>query len=199
MTSGWITGMHPDPRTPLPEKHYFCPLSFAMPEFFKIMSVFLVAMVKYFYTPLYAYLTGLEFWVSVVTMIIGGITSFSFFYFISHFIVISTKYIKPAVRNILPDNWIEKLDDRKEQKALKRKNAKKFTRKNKMIIRMRNLGMWGIILTTPVLLSLPVGAFLLLKYYSDRKGVLFFALLTIALEGFLLCFLVWNFPSLRPD
>ena len=67
-----------------------------------------------------------------------------------------------------------------------------------MLIRMKKFGMWAIILTTPVLLSLPVGAFLLKKYYWSRKGVVFFALLVIALEGFLLCFLIWNFPSLQP-
>ena len=170
-----------------------------MPDFIKIMSVFLVAMVKYFYTPLYAYLTGLEFWITVPTMIVGGMTSFSFFYYISHFIILSSKYIKPAVNKIIPDPWLERYDRRKEQKALKKMQAKKFTRKNKMIIRMKKFGMWAIILTTPVLLSLPVGAFLLRKYYSFRPGVVFFALLTIALEGFLLCFLVWNFPSLRPE
>jgi len=158
-----------------------------------------VAMVKYFYTPIYAYLTGLDFWVSMVTMIAGGITSFSFFYYISHFVIISSKYIKPTVRNLAPDPWIEKYDRRKEQKALNKKQGKKFTRKNKMLLRMKKMGMWAIIFTTPVLLSLPVGAFLLKKYYNVRRGVVFFALLIIALEGFLLCFLVWNFPSLRPD
>lgn len=158
----------------------------------------MVAMVKYFYTPLYVYLTGLGFWTSVIAMIAGGMTSFSFFYYISHFFIISSKYIKPALHKITPNPWLEKYNSRKAQKALKKKHAKKFTRKNKMIIRMKKFGMWPIILTTPVLLSLPIGAFLLRKYYRMRKGVVFFALLTIALEGFLLCFLIWSFPSLQP-
>lgn len=158
----------------------------------------MVAMVKYFYTPLYAYVTGLGFWNSVIAMIAGGITSFSFFYYISRFIIISSRYIKPALHKITPNPWLQRYDHRQEQKALKRKNTKKFTRKNKMIIRMKKLGMWAIILTTPILLSLPIGAFLLKKYYHSRKGVVFFALLAIAIEGFILCFLIWNFPSMRP-
>jgi len=170
-----------------------------MPDVFKIFSVFLVAMVKYFYTPIFAYFAGLGFWKSVIPMVIGGSTSFSFFYYISRFVVISTKYVKPAIRKVTPGTWLDKYDERKEQKKLNKKPGKKFTRRNKMLVRMRRMGMWAIIFTTPVLLSLPVGAFLLRKYYHLRKGVVIFAILVIILEGFLMCMLIWNVPSVRPE
>lgn len=166
-----------------------------MPDVFKIFSVFLVAMVKYFYTPIFAYFAGLGFWESVIPMVIGGSLSFSFFYYISRFIVISTKYVKPAIRNITPGSWLDKYDQRRELKKL---NKKKFTRRNKMLVRLRRMGMWAIIFSTPVLLSLPVGAFLLRKYYHLRKGVVLFAILIIILEGFLMCLLIWKVPSVRP-
>jgi hypothetical protein len=47
--------------------------------------------------------------------------------------------------------------------------------------------MWGIILLTPVLLSLPVGAFLLRKYYRNNRFSFPLALFFIITEGFILC------------
>ena len=161
------------------------------------MSVFFVATLKYFYAPLFAYGTGLSIWESVITIILGGFTSFLFFYYISHFIVISTKYVKPVAHRVTPDTWLSRYYERKERRNSKPK--KKFTKRNRRIIRMRNAGVWAIILTTPVLLSLPLGAFLLRRYYDHKKGVLFFALFAIALEGVLMCLAVWHFPWLRPD
>ena len=46
--------------------------------------------------------------------------------------------------------------------------------------------MWAIILLTPILLSIPIGAFLLRKYYSDRRYIVMVSLLVLALEG-LIC------------
>jgi len=169
-----------------------------MPYFLKIFSVFLLATVKYFYTPLFAFLTGLHFWESWIAMVAGGLSSFLFFYYISHFIVISTKYVKPLTRRVTPKPWFNKYDERKKRKALNAKPKKKFNKRNRLIIKLRRVGVWAIILTTPVAISIPFGAFLLRKYYRQRKGAVLLALFFIALEGFLLCLLVWNIPGLRP-
>ena len=168
-----------------------------MPYFIKIFSVFLLATVKYFYTPLYAFLTGLNFWESYIAMAAGGIVSFLFFYYISHFIVISTKFVKPVARRVAPNPWLKKYYDRKDRKALNAKPKSKFNKRNRLIIKLRKVGVWAIILTTPVAISIPLGAFLLRKYYPQRKGVVLLALLAIALEGFLLCLFFWNMPGLR--
>jgi hypothetical protein len=164
-----------------------------MPEILKIISVFLVAMVKYFYSPFYAYMANLSFWESVITIIIGGITSFSFFYFISTFIVISTKYIQPGIVKFIPERMIERYYYRKEKRTQKRLQKKKFTKRNRFLIKIKLSGMWLIIVTTPVLLSLPVGAFLLNKYFKEKKSAFPLALMAIVVEGFIICLLVWNF------
>ncbi|RLD32395.1 MAG: hypothetical protein DRJ02_01375 [Bacteroidetes bacterium] len=169
-----------------------------MPEFLKILSVFMMATVKYFYAPLFAYFSGLGFWESMTAMVTGGVSGFLFFYYISHFIVISAKYMKPTARKIMPESWLQKYRSKKERRNLKKKQAKKFTRRNRMLIRMRKAGMWAVILTTPVLLSIPLGAFLLRKYYHPRRGVVIFTAFVIIFEGALLCYLVWNVPSVRP-
>lgn len=169
-----------------------------MPYFLKLLSVFLLASVKYFYTPIFAYLAGLNFIETSITMISGGITSFLVFYHLSYFVVISTKYVKPAAKSMTPEIWLKKYYDRKERKAKESKPKKKFNRRNRFIIKLRKIGVWAIILTIPIVISIPLGAFLLRKYYSHKSGVIFFALLAIAVEGFIFCVLVWNTPEIRP-
>lgn len=169
-----------------------------MPYFLKLLSVFLLATVKYFYTPLYGYLTGLNFLETSISMVSGGIASFLVFYYLSYFIVISTKYVKPLMRKVTPKKWLNKYYERKERRALNRKPKRKFTKRNRFIIKLRRVGMWAIIFTTPVAISIPIGAFLLRKYYSKNKGVVVYAILAIAIEGLILCWGVWNIPGLRP-
>ena len=169
-----------------------------MPYYIKIISVFLLATVKYFYTPLYAYLIDLNFTETVITMTSGGVVSFLFFYYISYFVIISVKYVKPVASKIAPRslakayvNWLAKRD-------LKRQNRKVFSRRNRLMVKMRRVGMWAIILLTPITLSIPVGAFLLRRYYQNRRGVVIFTIMAIIVEGAALCWLIWHFPVLRP-
>lgn len=46
-----------------------------------------------------------------------------------------------------------------------------FTRKNRRIVRIKQkYGLIGIALTTPLLLSIPVGVFLVVRYYNTSKN-----------------------------
>jgi len=49
-------------------------------------------------------------------------------------------------------------------------DKKAFTRKNRRIVRIKQqYGMIGIAVSTPFLLSIPVGTFLMVRYYHARK------------------------------
>jgi uncharacterized membrane protein len=169
-----------------------------MLHLFKILSVFLVATVKYFMSPFYAYFTGLSMVESIIAITLGGITSFLFFYHISHFVIISTKYMKPFALKITPGPLLEKIRFRQQRRIEKKQGRRRFTRRNRMIVRMKKSGLWIIVLTTPFLLSLPVGAFLIRKYYYRNRLAVAFALLAIVLEGILFCIIVWNSAFVRP-
>ena len=169
-----------------------------MPYFLKIISVFLLATVKFFYTPLYAYLTGLSLTTAIITINLGGITSFLFFYYISHFIIISTKYVKPVAVKVTPNPWLEKIRMRRKRRTESKKPRKRFTRRNRFIVRLRKAGVWAVIITTPSLLSIPVGAFLIRKYYRRNKFAVVLTLAAIVGEGILFCLIVWNSPGLQP-
>jgi hypothetical protein len=164
----------------------------------KIISVFLLATVKFFYAPLYAYLIELEPLESAVTLVSGGIASFLFFYYISYFIIISTKIVRPVASRIAPGPLKDKYSQWMEKRLYNRHNKKKFTRRNRMLVRIRRYGMWAVIFTMPILISIPVGAFILRRYYDRRHGMVWLTMFVIALEGAILCWLVWNVPSIRP-
>ena len=52
-----------------------------------------------------------------------------------------------------------------------RDSRKVFTRKNRRIVRIKQrYGLPGIALTTPLLLSIPVGTFLVVRYYRNHKS-----------------------------
>lgn len=48
-----------------------------------------------------------------------------------------------------------------------------FSRLSRLLVRIRTrYGFPGLIILTPVLLSIPLGTFLMVKYYSHRRGLL---------------------------
>lgn len=52
------------------------------------------------------------------------------------------------------------------------KKARKFTKMNRRIIRVRQrFGLWGIALITPPIFSIPVGAIVASSMYSDKKKI----------------------------
>ena len=168
-----------------------------MPYFFKIVSVFFLATVKFFYTPIYASIIGFEIYETMVVMIAGGISSFLVFYYLSHFVIISTKIIKPIAKSVTPNHIKDGFRAWQQKRSLRKKPKKKFTKRNRLIVKIRrDYGMWTIIFLTPVMLSIPVGAFLLRKYYEDNKYVFVYALIAIAVEGVILCLLFYQIPEL---
>ncbi len=156
------------------------------------MNVFLLATVKYFYTPIYAFIIGLDFFETIVTLIAGGIFGFFVFYYLSNMLILSARILKPSVIKYTPEGILNRMRIWKQKRAIKRKNRKKFSKRNKMIVKARsNYGMWGICLLTPVLLSIPLGAFLLRKYYHHRKGAIPIMVFAIILEGTIVSILSW--------
>lgn len=54
--------------------------------------------------------------------------------------------------------------------SYRKKEKKRFTKKTRRIVRIRTkYGMPGIVFLNPLILSLPVGAFLVVKYYGFKK------------------------------
>ena len=117
---------------------------------YKTIIFFLLSTFKYAMTipPIVFYFDYKE---ALVVSISGGLFGILFFRFIWKWIIIFwNKYI-------LKKEFAEAVPIR-------------ITKRKRYIVRMKNkYGYWGIIVLTPVLLSIPLGVFLLQRYYRFYK------------------------------
>ena len=158
----------------------------------KIINVFLLATVKYFYTPIYAFIIGLGFFETLLILWTGGIFGFFAFYYISNILILSARILKPIIINHLPESILNHMRLWKQKKAIKKKGRKKFSKRNKLVVKTRSkYGLWGICLLTPVLLSIPLGAFLLRKYYHINRKAIPVMVFTIVVEGVFISVISW--------
>lgn len=66
--------------------------------------------------------------------------------------------------------WQHTFRNKKKEPGQKSKPKAIFTKKNRRIIRIKqNYGLIGIALMTPLLLSIPVGTFLMVRYYNRSR------------------------------
>jgi len=137
--------------------------------FLKILIVFLVSSIKFLIAPALSFGMGLNFiqtWLSTTAGGIVGVIVFFFmskwllhlysryFFYYMHLLRIKIyKYFNMAIPKFIP--------------------ARRFTKRNRMIIKIVNkFGMAGIVILTPVLLSIPVGTFIATRYYSANRFLL---------------------------
>ena len=162
----------------------------------KFLQVLFLASVKYFLTIPYAMIIGLRYELAVLAILFGGIGGFLFFYYLVKPVAKGIKSMKPLVCRIMPsslrnrascfcERWLEP-----GKKAL-------FSRRSRTIVKIkRSYGMWGIIITTPVLLTIPVGAFLARHYYSHNRKIVFYMLFSIIGWGILFSAFLRLFPGI---
>ena len=163
-----------------------------MAYFFKILNVLILSTVKYFYTPFYAHMIGLDIWGTSITMIVGGVIGFLIYYHISKIVIVSSRHLKPMARVVLPLHITNQYRSYREKRQQRRKNKKKFTWRNRMLVKLgKNYGMYTIIIFTPILISLILGAFLLRRYYDDRREAVPLMIISIIVEGAILIVGYW--------
>ncbi len=164
-----------------------------MAYYLKILNVLFLSTVKYFYTPFYAHMIGLDIWSTAITMIAGGVMGFLIYYHISKIVIISTRHLKPLASVVLPLRIRTQYRSYRHRRRLRRKNKKTFTWRNRMLVKLgKNYGLYTIIIFTPILISLILGAFLLRKYYSDRREAVPLMIVSIIVEGAILVLVYWH-------
>jgi hypothetical protein len=76
---------------------------------------------------------------------------------------------------LLSEKIVARITASREQRCKEGKvhTGKKFTRKNKLIVRVkRRFGLIGIAFLTPLLLSIPIGCFLSVRYFKVKHKIL---------------------------
>jgi hypothetical protein len=146
---------------------------------FELLLVMLLSGIKFLFAPVISIGYGFNFLETTVFTSIGGILGVLFFYYLSKWII--QKYYRycPTIVSYFAG---EEAKQRLIDSQCGKKSKKKFTKKNKFLIKIRKrYGYFGIILLTPVLLSIPIGAFIAQKYYSKNKKILVYLSLSITI------------------
>jgi len=161
----------------------------------KIIHVILLATVKYFFTFPYSLIIGIDYHIAMPVVIVGGVAGFLFFYYLSHRVIIWSDRVKPYMCKFIPRFIKERYRvycERKREKVIKI-----FSKRSRFIARLKSTyGLWGIIITTPVLLTIPLGAFLASKYYSRRKYIVLYMLISIVGWGAIVSAFFQIFPAI---
>jgi uncharacterized membrane protein len=126
-------------------------------SWWEIVSVFLLSTVKFVFGAVPMALgLGFSFFEAVTVTSCGGIVGCTIFV-------------------LLSEKIVERLTKRREQRCREGKipTGKKFTKKNKLIIRVKTrFGLAGIAFLTPLLLSIPIGCFLAVRYFKIKHKIL---------------------------
>jgi len=150
----------------------------------KSTSVFLVASIKYFWATPYSFGMKLNEWETLFFMEAGGILGFLFFYYFFGFLFRELKLLWPVVYKFTPVLFKVRFEMWVQRQRIKRLTAKKFTKRNKMIVQMRKrYGMWGLLILSPIILSIPVGALLGNKYFKHNHHFIPYMILSIMVWG----------------
>ena len=150
----------------------------------KLLSVFLVASIKYFWATPYSFGMKLNEWETIFFMETGGILGFLFFYYFFGFLFKELKLLWPIVYHFTPVIFKVRFEMWLKRHRVQRMYARKFTKRNKLIVRMRRrYGMWGLVILSPIILSIPVGALLGNKYFRHDHHFIPYMLLSIVIWG----------------
>lgn len=162
----------------------------------KLLHIILLASVKYIVTLPYAMIIGVEYKYAIFAVLIGGIGGFLFFYYVSKPLDRGLKCIWPPICKLVPSSL--KLRYNSYRQKRKTKGPKKiFSKQSRFLVRTKSTyGFWGIILATPVILTIPIGAFLANKYYSHKKHIVLYMILSIVGWAIVLSGVVHLFPGI---
>jgi len=141
---------------------------------------------------MYGFFLGLNFIETTLAVLAGGIFGFFVFYYIADIFLVYVRHLKPVIVKVTPHKTRLRYRNWQMKRKRKVKSKKVFTRRNKFFVKARqSYGMWGIILLTPFALSVPIGAFLLRKYYGHRKEAIPSAVIVLILEGIVISVISW--------
>jgi uncharacterized membrane protein len=144
-----------------------------MNSWWEIISVFLLSTIKFVFggVPL-ALGLGFSFFKAVTVTSLGGFTGVIFF------VLFSDKVIEN----------LKKINAKKQKENINRNSKKIFTQKNKIIIKVKQrFGLLGIAVLTPLLLSIPIGCYIAVRYFKNKQIILAYMFAAILFWSISVC------------
>jgi hypothetical protein len=137
--------------------------------------------VKFLFALPLSFKFGFGFGQTFIYTTLGGVLGVFIYYFLSRWIIrIYQTYFKYHVSKVVHAVF-EWFNHRHIAEKLFPSRKRHFTRRNRMIVKIkRKWGFFGIILLTPILLSIPIGTFIITRYYRSEKNALLYLALSVA-------------------
>lgn len=163
---------------------------------FKMLQVIVLASFKYALTFPYALLIGLNLQQTLVSVTFGGVAGSIFFYYFTAYAIRQFHHVYAFVWDHSPGSV--RLRYRELIAWRKRVTGERvFSRRSRFLVTFRKkYGLMGIVIASPLVLSLPLGAYLLNKYYPKNRMALSYMLLSIISWAALFMVVAILFPQL---
>lgn len=162
----------------------------------KILSILLLSGIKFIFAFPIAAKLHFSFIETVLITSIGGVTGIIFFsFFWEHVIklyfwfVHSYLYRFPKIRTALRNVKYTVIKSKSNPKV-------SFKRKRRYIRLKKNYGIVGIALLTPILLSIPLGSFLAVRFYGRTIKTILILSITLIVWSIVISFLI-HFAKFR--
>lgn len=138
----------------------------------KYIGFFGFSMIKFLFTPFGGPKAGLSFVETYIVCVAGALLSAAIFFFSSEFFLIRAhKKRKELILKSL-------------ETGIPLKQKKKFTKTNKLIVRIKHkLGIIGVAFYAPLFLSIPIGTIITAKFYGKEKRTFPLIILGIGING----------------
>ena len=160
-----------------------------MSALLKLLIVFVLSSVKFLLAPPLSFGLGLNYLQTVASTSAGGIMGVILFFYFSRLLIrLYDRYVRKHVHII-----VHRIASRLQLQhyavrffPLTRKK-KIFNYTNRLIVKVRrNYGFFGLILLTPVLFSIPLGSFLVARFYPKRRNSILYLAASVILWSFLM-------------
>lgn len=148
----------------------------------RMLGVFVVSGLKFIVAPFMSINLGFTYSQTLVYTAVGGIAGVWFFYHLSHIILaIYHRYYTLRVFPYLSQTALFR------NRFTTFKPKKIFSRKSRLLGTIRSrYGLPGIVILTPILLSIPFGTFLAITYYSHHRHILAYLAASVVCWTFIL-------------
>ncbi|MDI6832737.1 MAG: hypothetical protein QMD02_02670 [Bacteroidales bacterium] len=123
---------------------------------FKNFYLLIIGATKFMFTTTTAKISGLNFYEAFSVTALGGIIGYFFFYYLFDGVI--------RLYNIISNHYKNPNKPPKPKKNVPYKKRKKYVKW------VRHYGYWGLIVFTPCFISIPLGAFLLRRYFPHKGG-----------------------------
>lgn len=151
-------------------------------EIWRLLGVFLMSGLKLLAAPFLSIHMGFSYSQTLVFTAVGGVAGVWFFYHLSH--IILAIYHRYYTHRLQP--YLQSLTFFKDR-FLPHTPKRIFSRRSRWIATVRSkYGLLGIIVLTPIFLSIPLGTFLAITYYSKHQHLLAYLAASVVCWTFVL-------------